>query len=95
MALIDVVRYQAKDDLFVWKFPSQDLRFGTQLVVNTAQKAFFVKGGKIYDEFNPGTTTLRSSNLPLINKLINLPFGGNSPFQADVSGSLILDNAKL
>lgn len=84
MAIIDVVKYQANDDNFVWKFPSQDLRFGTQLVVNTAQKAFFVKGGKIYDEFDSGTTTLKSGNLPLLNKIINLPFGGNSPFQAEV-----------
>jgi membrane protease subunit (stomatin/prohibitin family) len=84
MALIDIVKYQADDSQFVWKFPSQDLRLGTQLVVNTSQKAFFVKGGKIFDEFDPGTTTLKSGNIPLLNKLINLPFGGDTPFQAEV-----------
>lgn len=84
MAIIDVVKYQASEDEFVWKFPSQDLRLGTQLVVNISQKAFFVKGGKIYDEFDAGTTTLKSGNIPLLNKLINLPFGDNSPFQAEV-----------
>ena len=84
MAIIDVVKYQSDDNQFAWKFPSQDLRLGTQLVVNTSQKAFFVKGGKIYDEFDSGTTTLKSGNIPLLNKLINLPFGGDSPFQSEV-----------
>jgi membrane protease subunit (stomatin/prohibitin family) len=84
MAIIDIVRYESNDSLFVWKYPSQDLKLGSQLVVNTSQTAFFVKGGKIFDEFGPGTTTLTSGNLPLINKVVNLPFGGNSPFQAEV-----------
>jgi membrane protease subunit (stomatin/prohibitin family) len=84
MAIIDVVKFDGNDNEFVWKFPSQDLRLGTQLVVRTAQNAFFVKGGKICDQFEPGTTTLKSGNIPLLNKLINIPFGGNSPFQAEV-----------
>lgn len=84
MALIDIVNYQSSDDEMVGKFPSTDLRIGTQLVVNTSQKAFFVKGGKILDEFDSGTHTLKTENIPLLNKLINLPFGGNTPFQAEV-----------
>jgi membrane protease subunit (stomatin/prohibitin family) len=84
MALIDVVKYQADSNQFVWKFPSQDLRLGSQLVVSVSQKAFFMTGGKIYDEFESGTHTLKSGNIPLLNKLINLPFGGDSPFQAEV-----------
>ena len=84
MALIDVVKWEANNREFCRKFPSTDLRIGTQLVVYTAQTAFFVKGGTICDEFTAGTYTLKSENLPILNKLINLPFGGNSPFQAEV-----------
>lgn len=84
MAIIDVVKYQGNDKEFVWKFPSEDLRLGTQLVVKTSQTAFFVKGGKIFDQFEPGTTTLKSGNIPLLNKIVNIPFGGDSPFQAEV-----------
>jgi len=43
-----------------------------------------VKGGKIYDVFEEGTYTLDTNNIPLLNKLINIPFGGDSPFQAEV-----------
>jgi membrane protease subunit (stomatin/prohibitin family) len=84
MAIIDVVKYDGNDEEFVWKFPSEDLRLGTQLVVKTAQTAFFVKGGKVLDQFEPGTVTLKSGNIPLLNKLVNIPFGGDSPFQSEV-----------
>ncbi|SCZ01254.1 SPFH domain-containing protein [Flavobacterium caeni] len=84
MALIDIVKYQSKEDDFIWKFPSSDLRIGTQVVVDPAQHAFFIKGGVIYDEFTTGTHTLTTANIPLLNKVINLPFGGDSPFQAEV-----------
>lgn len=84
MALIDVVKYQAEENEFIWKFPSNDLRIGTQVVVNPAQHAFFIKGGVVLDEFTGGTYTIKTENIPLLNKIINLPFGGNSPFQAEV-----------
>lgn len=84
MAIIDVVKYESTSDDFVWKHPVKDLKLGTQLVVNVSQKAFFVKGGQICDAFDSGTTTLKSGNIPLLNKLINLPFGDDSPFQAEV-----------
>lgn len=84
MAIIDVVKYQAQENEFVWKYPSSDLKIGTQVIVNQSQYAFFVKGGEILDEFTSGTYTLKSENIPLLNKIINLPFGGDSPFQAEV-----------
>jgi membrane protease subunit (stomatin/prohibitin family) len=84
MAIIDVLKYQANDKEFVYKFPSEDLRFGTQLIVSISQTAFFVKGGKIFDQYESGTYTLKSENIPLLNKIINLPFGSSSPFQAEV-----------
>lgn len=84
MALIDVVKCEMDGNSFCQKFPSEDLRIGTQLVVYTAQTAFFVKGGAICDEFSAGTHTLKTANIPLLSKLINLPFGSGSPFQAEV-----------
>ena len=84
MALIDVVKFQGNDEEFVWKFPSENLRYGTQLVVKPGQLAFFVKGGAILDEFKEGTVTLKSGNIPLLTTLMSLPFGGDTPFQAEV-----------
>ena len=82
MPLIDVV--VCNSPFLCWKYPRADLRIGTQLVVHPSQAAFFVKGGKIYDTFQEGTYTLTTANIPLLNNIINLPTGGDSPFQAEV-----------
>jgi len=84
MAIINVVKYDGDDKTFAWKFPSENLRLGTQLVVKTSQYAFFVKSGKILDGFKEGTYTLKSGNLPILHKIIDIPFGNKSPFQAEV-----------
>ena len=47
MALIDVVKCEIVDGEFCRKFPSEDLKIGTQLVVYPSQTAFFIKGGAI------------------------------------------------
>lgn len=84
MAIIDVVKFDGDPAQLAWKFPSENLRLGTQLVVKTAQVAFFVKSGQVFDKFGPGTYTLKTSNIPLLGGLIRLPFGGDTPFQAEV-----------
>lgn len=84
MSLIEVVKYNGSNSDFVWKFPSEDLKLGAQLVVNYSQSAFFVKNGIIHDEFTEGRYTLKTANIPLLNKIINLPFGNKSPFAAEV-----------
>lgn len=82
--MINIVKWDANDEEFVWKFPRNDLLIGTQLIVKTAQHAIFVRDGQICDEFGPGNYTLTSNNIPVLNKLVNLPFKGGSPFQAEV-----------
>ena len=84
MALIDVVKWEVNSRELIHKFPSNDLRLGTQLVVYTGQTAYFVKGGKVLDSFEAGTYTIKTENIPLLSKIINIPFGGDSPFQAEV-----------
>lgn len=84
MALVDVIKWEVSTSELVHKFHVPDLKLGSQLVVYPSQTAFFVKGGKIFDEFTSGTYTIKSENIPLLGKLTNLPFGGESPFQAEV-----------
>ena len=84
MALIDIIKWDGNDQEFVWKYPSENLRRGSQLVVKPGQVAFFVSRGKICDEVREGTLTLETNNLPMLTSLLSLPFGGNTPFQAEV-----------
>lgn len=81
---IDVIQYNGASDDLVWKFPYNNLSIGAQLIVNKSQEAIFVKGGAVCDIFGAGTHSLSSKNLPLLDKIINLPFGGKTPFVAEV-----------
>lgn len=84
MALIDRLKFDGPRDVLVWKHPSDALTLGAQVIVNEAQEAVFYKGGQALDLFGPGTHTLSTANLPILSKLINLPFGGKTPFTAEV-----------
>ena len=84
MAIVDVVKYDGSPEVFAWKYPNSELGTWTQLIVNESQEAILVKGGQICDVFQAGRHTLSTNNIPLLNKLVNLPFGGRSPFTAEV-----------
>lgn len=85
MALVDIIKCETISDRnFAWKFPNEEIKVASQLIVGEGQQAIFVKGGEALDVFGPGTHTLSTGNLPLINKLVNLPFGGETPFPAEV-----------
>lgn len=85
MKLSDVLKYDAaNDEELVWKYPTDSILVGSQLVVGEGQQAIFVKGGQAVDTFYPGTHTLVSGNLPILEKLINLPFSGKTPFTAEL-----------
>jgi membrane protease subunit (stomatin/prohibitin family) len=84
MAIIDRVKYDGPGNVLVWRFPQEDLSWGTQVVVNQAQEALFFKGGEALDVLGPGTHTLRTANIPLLRKLISAPFGGDTPFAAEI-----------
>jgi len=84
MALIDVITWDGGNNQVAWKFPSTNLRLGSQMVVKPGQVAFFVYRGTVCDEIREGTITLKSANIPLLTTLMSIPFGGDSPFQAEV-----------
>lgn len=84
MAIVEVISYNGSPDVFAWKYPNSELGTWTQLIVNESQEAVLLKGGQICDVFQAGTHTLDTANIPILNKLVNLPFGGRSPFAAEV-----------
>ncbi|MGQ9668134.1 MAG: SPFH domain-containing protein, partial [Anaerolineae bacterium] len=63
---------------------SGDFRLGSQLIVRESQAAVFFRDGKALDVFGPGRHTLTTANIPLLVRLIGAPFGGETPFKAEV-----------
>lgn len=84
MAIVSVVKYDGNPDVFAWKYPDSELGTWTQLIVNESQQAILFKGGQALDVFEAGRHTLSTNNIPFLEKIINLPFGGQSPFSAEV-----------
>lgn len=84
MKIFDVIKYEGPNDVFVWKFPGEDFNTLSQLIVHESQEAIFFSDGKALDVFGPGKYTLHSQNIPVIRRLVNLPFNGVSPFHCEV-----------
>lgn len=83
-AFIDRVKFEGTPRDLVWKFPKDNLATATQLIVNESQEAVIFREGRALDVFGPGRHTLSTANLPGLRTLINLPFGGETPFTAEV-----------
>jgi len=99
MAIIDVVKWDEEtnknsqqgsgkiavpiDQVYAWKFGSTELSTWTQLIVHESQEAVLFRGGAMDGPFGPGRHVLKTENLPVIGKILNLPFG-RSPFTAEV-----------
>lgn len=84
MAIIDLIKWDGTPDTIAWKFPSQELSTWSQLIVNESQDAFLVSGGVYEGPFPAGRHVLETKNIPILRALIGLPFGGQSPFSAEV-----------
>ncbi|GAB1485326.1 SPFH domain-containing protein [Aminivibrio sp.] len=94
MAAIQVISFTpgpGSEDLLAWRYrdsanPEKSDELGTwsQLVVGESQEAILFRNGQALDLFGPGRYTLSTANVPLLSRVVNLPFGGESPFKAEV-----------
>ncbi len=82
--ILDVIKYEGNNDTFIWKHPVEDFNCLSQLIVHENQEAIFYMNGQALDLFKPGRYTLKTQNIPLISKVLNLPTGGISPFHCEV-----------
>jgi len=63
---------------------SGDIKYGAQMIVRESQAAVFFYNGKAYDAFTHGRHTLTTANIPILTKVLSLPWGFTSPLRAEV-----------
>jgi membrane protease subunit (stomatin/prohibitin family) len=63
---------------------SGEIKLGAQLVVRESQTGVFFYNGQAYEAFGPGRHTLNTQNIPLLTKVLSLPWGFTSPLRAEV-----------
>jgi membrane protease subunit (stomatin/prohibitin family) len=63
---------------------SGEIKYGAQLTVRDSQAGIFFYKGKAVEAFGPGRHTLKTANIPILTKIISIPWGMNSPLRAEV-----------
>jgi membrane protease subunit (stomatin/prohibitin family) len=75
----------AGPDDIVWRYPTEDIQWGAQLVVHEYETAVFFRDGKSYDSFGPGRHALTTLNLPRLTAAFSRLAGfTETPFKAAV-----------
>jgi len=63
---------------------SGEIKYGAQLTVRESQAAILFYKGKACEAFGPGRHTLKTANLPILTKILSIPWRGDSPLRAEV-----------
>ncbi|MBU0484659.1 MAG: SPFH domain-containing protein [Proteobacteria bacterium] len=63
---------------------SGEIKFGAQLTIRESQAGILFYEGKACDAFGPGRHTLKTGNIPILTKILSLPWAATSPLRAEV-----------
>lgn len=63
---------------------SGEIKYGAQLIVRESQAGVFFYNGKAHDAFGAGRHTLTTANIPILTKILSIPWGLTSPLRAEV-----------
>ena len=82
--LASIIKYEGDNNTLVWKHPIEDFNYGSQLIVHESQEAVFFRDGQALDLFGPGRYTLETQQLPLLEKVYQLPTDTEGTFHSEV-----------
>jgi membrane protease subunit (stomatin/prohibitin family) len=73
----------AKEGDIVWRYPTEGIGWGDNLIVHEYEVAVFFRDGKAYDVFRAGRHLLTTANFPLLTKILSKMAGFDRvPFTA-------------
>ncbi len=62
---------------------SAEIKLGAQMIVRESQAGVFFYNGKAIHVFPAGRHTLKTANIPVLNKILSVPWGLSSPLRAE------------
>ena len=78
---IDNVFVNLEKGCLLQRYPYDNLSTCAKVTVQEGQQMVFMSEGMYSDLFLPGSHTLTTNNVPFLEKIMNIPFGGNSAFK--------------
>jgi|ERR1035437_3938782 membrane protease subunit (stomatin/prohibitin family) len=72
-----IARPDAYKSQILYKWPDTNIRKFTQLTVEQDEQAVFFRDGQVQGTVGPGRSTLDSSEIPFLGKLVDAASGGN------------------
>ncbi len=82
--LASIIKYEGDANTLIWKHPIEDFNLGSQLIVHESQEAVFFRDGQALDLFGAGRYTLETQQIPMLEKLYQLPTNGERTFHSEV-----------
>ncbi len=87
LIFLELIEWMDDDGtLLARRFPpegSGEIKFGAQMIVRESQRGVFFYNGKAVHVFEPGRHTLKTANIPILNKILGIPWGLESPLRAE------------
>ena len=72
-----IARPDSAKDQILYKWPDQNIRKWSQLTVQADETAVFFRDGLVQGTIGPGRSTLDSSEIPFLGKLVDAATGGD------------------
>ncbi|MBS7634270.1 SPFH domain-containing protein [Candidatus Bathyarchaeota archaeon] len=75
----------ARESDVVWRYPTEEISWGDNLIVHEYEAVVFFRDGKAYDVFRAGRHVLTTANLPLLTKVLSAIAGFEKiPFKSSI-----------
>jgi len=62
---------------------SGEIKLGAQFIIRESQAGILFYKGKACDAFGPGRHTLKTGNIPILTKILAIPWAMTSPLRAE------------
>ena len=84
MKLFSVIKSELKEGQLVLRSSVADFNTKSRLLVPKSQEALVLVNGEMHGPFGSGQHTIDTHSLPILNRLLTLPFGGETANTAEV-----------